>query len=266
MIAAMTFRPHHSPRRRATLRCEAAFAVLAFLFSGCYGDFGRPRQTVVSNDRAYWLSAQAAVAAGVLPSTYPFTDEEQLLRELAYALIRPPYSRQRWYFFLGEFRRTSVIPYYGEIVDYGAYARKILGLPARSPTARYQQLIDAVRNDLFGIEQFLPVASQVAGFDRKREQSLAFVTNLTIDEDANARARVAENGAILAWVQKCLGERAAAYRFVLERLVIGTPSQRALEAERVLTGLDTRIANMYAGWAAVPAVAAPGAGPAIVTK
>src|SRR5262245_64959014 len=196
MIAAMTFRPHHSPRRRATLRCEAAFAVLAFLFSGCYGDFGRPRQTVASNDRAYWLGAQAAVAAGVLPSTYPFTDEEQLLRELAYSLIRPPYSRQRWYWFLGEFRRTSVIPYYGEITDYGAYAWKILGKPALSPTSRYQQLIDAGRNDLFGIEQFLPVASQVAALDRAREQALAFVTNLTLDEAANAQARIADNAAL----------------------------------------------------------------------
>ena len=253
-------------RRTNTLRCEAAFAFLAFLFSGCYGDFGRPRQTIVSVDRVDWIGARAAGAAGVLPSTYPFTDEEQLLRQLAYALIRPPYSRQRWYFFLGEFRRTSVIPYYGVITDYAAYARKILGAPARSPTARYQQLIDASRDDLSRIEQFLPVASQVAALDRKREQSLAYVANLTIDEDANARARIAENAAILAWVQTCLGERAAAYRYVLERLVIGTPSAKALESERVLTGLETRIANMYAGWAAVPAAGAPPSGPAVVTK
>ena len=262
----MLFRPNSPRRRGKTLRCEAAFAVFAFLFAGCHGDFGRQRPTVFS-DRAAWIGAQAGVTNGVI-STLQWTDEEQLLRELAYALIRPPYTRQRWYWFLGQFRRTSVIPYYGEISDYGAYALKILGAPARSPTARYQQLIDAARDDLERIEQFVPVASQVADLDRKREQSLAYVTNLTVGEDINARARMAENAAILAWVQKCLGERAAAYRYVLERLVIGTPSPKALEAEHVLVGLETRIANMYAAWVTAPAVAVPAApvGPAIVTK
>ena len=62
----------------------------------------------------------------------------------------------------GSLRRISAIPYYGEISDYGVLALKILGAPARSPTARYQQLIDAARDDLSRIEQFVPVASQVA--------------------------------------------------------------------------------------------------------
>src|SRR5262245_47782430 len=268
----MTVRlPDFPPRRAKTLHCEAALAVLAFLFSGCYGDFGRPRQTIVSPDRAYWVGAQAAGSLGVPPSTYPWTDEEQLLRQLGYALIRPPYTRQRWYVILGQFVRISPIPYYREIGDYTAYARKILDLPYRSPTARYQQLIDAIRDDLARIEQFVPVASRVAELDRKREQSLAYVANLTFDEAANAGVRVAENAIILAWVQKCLGVRAAAYRFVLERLIIGTPSAKALEAERALNGLDERIANMYVGLplapaAAAPVAGAPPAGPAVVTK
>jgi hypothetical protein len=87
--------------------------------------------------------------------------------------------------------------------------------------------------------------------DRKRDQSLAYVTAPTVGEIANAQARVAENGVILAWVQKCLGERAAAYRYVLERLVIASPSDKALEAERLLTELERRIPAMYAGWGPV---------------
>src|SRR5262249_29911676 len=84
--SAMTVRVDKTVQRRSkTLRCEAAFAFLAVLFAGCYGDFGRPRQTIVSIDRADWIEVGAAGAAGVLPSTYPFTDEERLLRELAYS-------------------------------------------------------------------------------------------------------------------------------------------------------------------------------------
>jgi len=114
----MTARLHRSIQRRsAALRCEAAFAALAFLFSGCYGDFGRPRPSIFTGDRAYRLGAEAAAALGAPASVYQLTDDEELLRVLGYALIRPPYSRERWYVLLGEFRRISIVPYYGEVYD-----------------------------------------------------------------------------------------------------------------------------------------------------
>jgi len=235
------------------LRCEAAFAALAFLFGGCYGDFGRPRQTILSVDRPAWVGDEAAAALGQPPSAYPLTDEEELLRQYAYGLIRPPYSRQRWYFILGEFRRVSAIPYYGENSDYRGYALKLLTKPYRSPSARYAQLIEDIRNDFVRIDQFVPVAFTVVDLDRKREKSLAFISALTVDEAANAAWRVRENALILAWVQHCLGERAASYRYILERLIISTPSPKAVEAERLLVELEARIPAMYARLGIVPA-------------
>src|SRR5262245_31988106 len=207
-------------RSKTRLRCDGALAALAVFFSGCYGDFGRPRPSVLTASRPYWVGTEAAATLGVPPSAYELTDDEKLLREYAYALIRPPYSRERWFVILGEYRRLSTIPYYGEVVDYAAYAGKVLTLPARSPTARYARLTDDIRNDFYRLDQFLPVASRVADMDRKRDQSLASVSNLTVDELANAKVRMGENAVVLAWVQHCLGERAAAYRYTLERLVI----------------------------------------------
>jgi hypothetical protein len=58
---------------------------------------------------------------------------------------------------------------------------------------------------------------------------------------------------ILSWVQHCVRERAAAYHYVLERLIVATPSTKGVEAERVLIELETRIANMYTGWGPPPA-------------
>jgi hypothetical protein len=237
------------------LRCEAAFAALAFLFGGCHGDFGRPRPSILSVDRPAWVANGAAAALGEA-SAYPFTDEEIVLRERAYPMIRPPYSRERWLLILGEYRRTSAIPYYGENYDYAAYAAKLLSAPYRSASARYAQLIDDIRNDLGRIAPFVETGYRVVDLDRKREKSLAFVSGLTVDEAANAAARVRENAMILAWVQKCMGERAASYRYLLERLVIATPSPTAVEAERGLAELERRIATMYAGWAILPVEAA----------
>ncbi|HKG01406.1 MAG TPA: hypothetical protein VKB15_12340, partial [Xanthobacteraceae bacterium] len=96
-------------------------------------------------------------------------------------------------------------------------------------------------------------AFTVVDLDRKREKSLAFISGLTVDEAANAAWRVRENALILAWVQHCLAERAASYRYILERLIIATPSPRAVEAERLLVELEARIPAMYARSGIVPA-------------
>ena len=74
---------------------------------------------------------EAALAAGGF-SAYQWTDEEKLLRELAYPMIRPPYSREQWWIVLGEWRRTSAVPYYGETYDYAAYAASLLGAPLKA--------------------------------------------------------------------------------------------------------------------------------------
>ena len=251
----MPSRRETSDRQRAsrpTLRCEAAFAALAFLFGGCYGDFGRPRpSSIFTQDRSAYISNEAAAAAGGF-SAYQWTDEEKYLREYAYPMIRPPYSRERWYVLLGEWRRVSAVPYYGENYDYAAYAAALLGAPYRSASARYSQLLDDIRNDLTRFDPFLDVAWRVVDLDRKRERSLAVVSGLTPDELFNAAARVRENAMILAWVQKCMGERAGSYRYVLERLVIAVPSPQAAETERMLGELERRIAVMYRGWAVAP--------------
>jgi hypothetical protein len=136
VLADAAARRERSSSRSGRLRCEAALAVLALLFSGCYGDFGRPRATIFNAGRPYGLGAEAAASLGIPPSVYQLTDDESAMRDLAYALIRPPYSRERWFVILGEYRRLSAIPYYGEVYDYAAYAAKLLtGRRARPPRA-----------------------------------------------------------------------------------------------------------------------------------
>ena len=116
------------------VRCEAALLVL--LFAGCYRDFGRPRQDIFSTDRTVYVEEQAAAALGEAASPFPLTDEEKVLRERAYVLVRPPYSREQWFFLLGEFRRYGRITYVTEVRSYAAYAGELLATPTRSASAR----------------------------------------------------------------------------------------------------------------------------------
>jgi hypothetical protein len=44
------------------------------------------------------------------------------------------------------------------------------------------------------------------------------------------------------WVRESLAQRAAGYRFALERLVVTSPNQMAVEGERVINQLKERVA------------------------
>ena len=120
-----------------------------------------------------WVGRDAARDAGAPISHYPLTDEERLLRDLAYALIEPPYDRQRWYSVLREWGVTRVFQPDWWRCDPTAYAARLRTMWVRSETTRYARLIEDARNDVARIEQFFPVARRVIDIDGKREKSLA---------------------------------------------------------------------------------------------
>jgi hypothetical protein len=233
---------------------------------GCpIGDFGRVRPSLVPNGIHAWVGSEAAYNAGAPASLFPLTDDELLLRDYAYQLIEPPYDRQRWYSVLGEWGLTRYFRSEWWLCDPTGYAIRLMNIYFRSETARYVRLNDDVRNDERQLELFFPVAQRVLDIDRKREQSLTFIPVLSGSEVANARARIGENFLVVGWVQQSLAERAAAYHFALERLLVAQPSPFAVEVERSIAHLQTRIAASALvtppnfGVALAAPVAAPGA-------
>ena len=219
-----------------------AFALgVPILFAGCAsGDFGRVRPSLVKDDMHAWVGTEAPGRQGRPPSKFPLTDAERQLRDLAYPLIEPPYDRQRWYSVLAEYgmNGNSEPPY----PDRGAYAAQLLTTPVRSQYARYAKLSEDIRNDVVRVDPFFAVARYVIDMDKKRVQSLSRFAASNKDAEADARVRIAENVAVIAWVQNSLRARVASYQFALERLVVETPSPTAADAERSLTLLQTRIA------------------------
>ena len=171
------------------------------------------------------------------------TDDELLLRDLAYPLIAPPYDWNRWYSILAEYGTVRLFYRDWWSFELPAYSVALMSEYTRSPASRYQQLIDDARNDMTRLQQFLPVAGRVLDIDDKRGKSMAFVPTLSDVERVNALTRVVENKCIVQWVYRSLIDRAAAYRFALGHLVVALPSPMALEAERVLTQLNARIAE-----------------------
>lgn len=225
-----------------TARLVAAVATLA-LVSGCgtNADFGRVRPTLVSDDIHAWMGpATTRGPASSIVWKHQLTDEERTLRDLAYPLIEPPYDRNKWYSVIGEVGAGSrPWPY----PDRGAYASRLFTTAYRSQTARYNRLIEDIRNDVIRIDPFFSTARYVTDMDRKREKALAYVTGLSQEEQDNTLQRIGENRNITLWVRESLHERYESYRIALERMVIAAPSPLAAEAERALTLLQQHISS-----------------------
>jgi len=210
------------------------------LLSGCgvNADFGRVRPSLYNDDVHAWMGPATTRGQGSPVWRHGLTDEERRLRDLAYPLIDPPYDRNKWYSALGELGLGSrVWPY----PDRDAYASRLFTTAYRSQTARYNRLIEDIRNDVVRIEPFFAIAARVADMDRKRDSVLALASASSAAERSNARRRNQENVAIVMRVCRALGERMTSYNYALERLAIQAPSPMAADGERALTLLHTRI-------------------------
>jgi hypothetical protein len=221
--------------------------VIAFHIAatGCTpnADFGRLRPSLVSDDMHAWVGKDAAASRGITPSTYPLTDDEREMRDLAFALIEPSFDRNRWYSVLDEYGLSDNVRPDWYTYDVQSYSRELMAKPFRSATARYAKINDDINDDIQRIGPFFMVAHRVLDIDTKREKSLAFVH--VPEGGGNAKARMAENVLVVAWVQQSLADRAEAYRIALGRLVVETPTPMAVEVERGIAMLRQQIAQNH---------------------
>ena len=188
--------------------------------------------------------AYAAQHRGEPVSGAPLTDDERMLRDLAYAIIAPPVTKQKWFVTITDLRQSRMLPNNDPPFDVEKYASTLLDTPYRSATARYSRLIDDLRADSLRVTPFFTVAKRVVDMDTARERSLGGVARLTPEERETAMARIAENRMLIGWVYRRLGERSHGYKYALERLFVKTPAPAAVDAERALRAFDERLAKI----------------------
>jgi hypothetical protein len=234
-------------RTRPQRRCPSPVLTLllaSVTLGGCSGgDFGRTRQDLLNDDMHRWIGGEATASVGLPASQFQLTDNERLLRDLAYPLIEPPHSRPAWKSVFGDYKPLPSPWLQKGVFDRTAYGRLLIDEPHRSHSSRYAQLIDDVRDDITRFEPFFASAVRVIDLDRKRDASLAHVSALSPREHADAVARMQENSLIVQWVQQCLEQRISSYRWALERLVIQAPDNMAADADRLIGELAAQTAN-----------------------
>src|SRR3954468_22490840 len=236
--------PEISVPNLAGLRLAPAILVTLLaggLLGGCAGgDFGRTRENARNDDMHRWIGIEATASVGLRPSQYQLTDKERLLRDLAYPLIEPPHSRPAWKTVFGDYQRLPAPWLQAPPFDRTAYGRLLIDEPHRSHSSRYNQLIEDVRDDSTRFDPFFAAAVQVIELDKKRAASLNLVSELSPRERADAIARMQENTLIVQWVQQCLEQRIASYRFALERLAVQAPDNLAADADRLIGELAAK--------------------------
>jgi hypothetical protein len=218
-----------------------ALAALSLLAGCANGDFKEVKRYLVRDDIHDWVGKDAIIGVNTSTSGFELTDDERQLRDLAFQLIQPSYDRHQWYSIAGEYGLIERAQ--RERFDRTDYATRLFGDRYRSPSARYERLIDDIRDDTTRLPQFFETATRVLDIDRKRRQSLAFISNLSEHERNEALRRNYVNAAIVSLVRTRLHQRVASYHFALERLVLMTPTPQAAQVELALNQLQAEIAR-----------------------
>lgn len=230
--------------RPSTSVSRLVLLTTAVMLANCSGgDFGRTREDFRNDDMHRWLGLEATGSVGLKASQFQLTDNERQLRDRAYPVIEPPHSRPAWKAVFGDYQAIASPWRQKVIFDRTAYGRQLIDEPHRSDASRYSQLIDDVRDDITRFEPFYRTAARVLELDRKRNASLAQVSQLSPREHADAVARMNENTLIVQWVQQCQERRISSYRWALERLVVQGPDNIAAEADRLINELAGLAAN-----------------------
>jgi len=234
-------------RTRLRIRRSSPFFTLLLTgvtLGGCSGgDFGRTRQDFLNDDMHRWLGGEVTSSIGLRASQFQLTDNERLLRDLAYPLIEPPHSRPAWKSVFGDYTALPSPWRQAAVFDRTAYGRLLIDEPHRSHSSRYAQLMEDVRDDITRFEPFFANAVRVIDLDKKRNAALSQISGLSPRERDDAVARMQENGLIVQWVQQCLERRISSYRWALERLVLQAPDNMAADADRLIGELAAQTAN-----------------------
>ncbi|WP_316858056.1 hypothetical protein [uncultured Cohaesibacter sp.] len=217
------------------------------------GDLGRPETNPFIEGFMNTGGKLRAHANGELVSGFNTTDEEQVMRNRAWVLIRPPHAQDwisvdLWTFissvqnvslhFLTETQSARLTPTIDRAFDPKRYYWAMRAEKYSSHHARYNRVINDIRSDRESLGLFVPAAEQVIEVDNQRIAAVARKPDLDPREMKNAYARVDENRRFLEWVWRSLKYRMAAYAYAIKKLEIETPSPLVVDANQELKLLN----------------------------
>lgn len=249
--------PHVSCRsaRPAALCLGLALALSLTACTRPTGDFGRAEPSFVHDKAMPILGEQSARLRGDPVSKFNQTNDEKLLRDLSWGLIRPPHAKDWIGGTIAELSRTRVLPEVEGRIPPDLYYEFLRRDQFKSSDARYDRIAADAEGDAKLVPPYCEVALRVTEADRERLRVLASKQMVTEEVYEGAKARVWENRALIGWVSQALRFRIEAYNRALDALEVETPTKdrlwkvntaiRTLEAEVRLTEKNCMESNRY---------------------
>ncbi|WP_299481137.1 hypothetical protein [uncultured Roseibium sp.] len=189
------------------------------------GDFDRARPSVIHDDLMPAVGENAARLRGDPVSKFNYTNDEELLRDRGWTLIRPPWTKDWIGGTMVELSRTRVLPETEGRVPPDLYLIYLRSDKFRSSDARYDKIAADATGDAELVMPFCEVALRVQKADDERLRVLRNQPVTTQETYDGAKARVWENRVMIKWVGQALRYRIIAYKKALKGLEIETPSQ-----------------------------------------
>ncbi|WP_421983575.1 hypothetical protein [Roseibium sp.] len=224
---ASGWRKGHDANARLFRLASILLAVFAVL-TGCTrptGDFDRARPSVIHDDLMPAVGENAARLRGDPVSKFNYTNDEKLLRDRGWTLIRPPWTKDWIGGTMVELSRTRVLPETEGRVPPDLYLIYLRSDKFRSSDARYDKIAADATGDAELVMPFCEVALRVQKADDERLRVLRNQKVTTQETYDGAKARVWENRVMIKWVGQALRYRIIAYKKALKGLEIETPSR-----------------------------------------
>ncbi|WP_269581439.1 hypothetical protein [Roseibium sp. Sym1] len=212
------------------------------------GDFDRARPSVIHDKLMPAAGDEAARLRGDPVSKFNYTNDEKLMRNRGWTLIRPPWTKDWIGGTMVELSRTRVLPEVEGRVPPDLYLIYLRSDKFQSSDARYDKIAADASGDAELVMPFCEVALRVKKADDERLRILQNKPVTTEETYDGAKARVWENRVMIKWVGQALRYRIIAYKKALDGLEIETPTRdRVWKVNNAIRELEGQVRIAEAG-------------------
>ncbi|MCR9284940.1 MAG: hypothetical protein NXH99_24815 [Rhodobacteraceae bacterium] len=240
-----------SGRRSGQGAIAVAAVLIAVSLAACTrptGDFDRARPSVIHDRVMPAAGDEAARLRGDPVSKFNYTNDEKLMRNRGWTLIRPPWTKDWIGGTMVELSRTRVLPEVEGRVPPDLYLIYLRSDKFQSSDARYDKIAADASGDAELVMPFCEVALRVKAADDERLRVLQNKPVKSEETYEGAKARVWENRVMIKWVGQALRYRIIAYKKALDGLEIETPTRdRVWKVNNAIRELEGQVRIAEAG-------------------
>jgi hypothetical protein len=223
-----------------TLRRLLGAATIVFvcgIASACarpIGDFGRVQPSVLHDEIMPEIGKVRATVSGEPVSAFNLTDQEREMHDRVWRFLVAPHAEDWFMDTVVELQRTRIAGAYDSHFEPARYYRWLRQTHYESSRVRYRTLADHARLDADTAPSTFAAICRVIRVDEQRAIASRELRGIGYEEVA---ARRAENDMFIGWFTRALRYRNDAYNFALDHLLVETPHEEAMEADRRISDL-----------------------------